>query len=74
PETVFKVLKGRRPFVINRLPCSVHLDLMQKQGFRFTCQLKRYENGLRRSQLAARWRTLSDDDLNCAELFVQATK
>jgi methyltransferase family protein len=74
PEPVFKVLKGRRPFVINRLPCSVHLDLMEKQGFSFLCKLKRYEDGIRRSQLAARWRALSDDDLNCAELFVHATK
>ena len=74
PEPVFKVLKGRRPFVINRLPCSVHLDLMQKQGFNFVCKLKRYEDGIRRSQLAARWRALSDDDLNCSGLFVQAVK
>ena len=74
PETLFRVLKGRRPFVINRLPCSVHLDLMEKQGFRFLCDLRRYEDGIRRSQLAARWRGLSDHDLRCAELFVQAVK
>ena len=74
PEAVFKVLKGRRPFVINRLPCSMHLELLEKRGFRVVCKLKRYEDGIRRSQLAARWRSLSDDDLRCAELFVQATK
>ena len=74
PEPMFKVLRGRRPFVINRLPCSAHLELMEKQGFRLVSKMKRYEPGIRRSQLAPRWRALSDDDFNCAELFVQATK
>jgi methyltransferase family protein len=74
PEPVWKIFKGRRVFVMNRLPCSVHLDLMEKQGFRFVCKMKLYREGLRRSQLATQWRGLSDDDLNCAGLFVQATK
>ena len=74
PEAVWRIFRGRRPFVMNRLPCSVHLDLMEKQGFRFLCKLKLYQDGIRRSQLAAQWRALSDDDLNCSGLFVQATK
>jgi hypothetical protein len=74
PEALWKIFKGRRPFVLNRLPCSVHLDLMERQGFRFLCKLKRYEDGIRRSQLASTWKHLSDDDLNCAEVFLQATK
>jgi methyltransferase family protein len=74
PEPVWKIFKGRRPFVMNRQPCSVHLALVEKQGFRVVCKLKRYRNGIRRSQLASQWRSLSDDDLNCAGLFVQAVK
>jgi len=74
PEPVWRILKGRRPFVMNRLPCSAHLSLMETQGFRFVRALKQYREGLRRSQLAAQWRALSDDDLGCSGLFVQATK
>jgi methyltransferase family protein len=74
PEPLWKVFRGRRPFVMNRLPCSVHLDLMERQGFRFVCKLKQHQHGVRRSQLASLWRALSDDDLSCSGLFVQATK
>jgi methyltransferase family protein len=74
PEPLWKLFRGRRPFVMNRLPCSVHLDLMERQGFRVVCKLKQYQQGVRRSQLASQWRALSDDDLNCSGVFVQATK
>jgi hypothetical protein len=74
PEPVWKIFRGRRPFVMNRLPCSVHVDMMERQGFRFLCKLKQYQDGIRRSQLASLWKGLSDDDLNCSGLFVQATK
>jgi hypothetical protein len=74
PEPVWKIFRGRRPFVMNRLPCSVHVAMMERQGFRFLCKLKQYEDGIRRSQLASLWKGLSDDDLNCSGLFVQATK
>ncbi|HEY6863352.1 MAG TPA: methyltransferase domain-containing protein [Burkholderiales bacterium] len=74
PEPLWRIFKGRRPFVMNRLPCSAHLSLMEAQGFRFACKLKQYRDGVPRSQLAAQWRTLSDDDLRCSGLFVQATK
>jgi methyltransferase family protein len=74
PEPVWKIFKGRRPFVMNRLPCSVHVALMERQGFRFVCKMKQYMDGIRRSQLASQWRSLSDDDLNCSGLFVQAVK
>lgn len=74
PEPVWRIVRGRRSFAMNRLPCSAHLSLMEAQGFRFACKLKQYRDGIRRSQLAAQWRTLSDDDLSCAGLFVQAAK
>src|SRR5207237_2542141 len=74
PEPLFKIFTGRRAFVMNRLPCSVHVDLMERQGFRFVCKLKEYRDGISRSKLAHRWRGLSDDDVNCMGRFVQATK
>jgi len=74
PEIVWKIFRGRRAFVMNRQPCSEHIALMEKQGFRFVRTMKEYKDGIRRSQLAPRWRKLSDDDLACSALFVQATK
>jgi len=74
PESIWKIFKGRRPFVMNRLPCSAHLDLIEKQGFKYVCKLKQYRDGIRRAKLATQWRSLSDDDLYCAGVFVQVAK
>lgn len=75
PETVWNVIKGRRAFTLNRLPCSAHLELIAKTGFEPVFVLKRYNPcGIQRPELAERWKDLSDDDLCCEGLFVQARR
>lgn len=74
-EPMWKIIKGRRPYAINRLPHSNHIDLMRKNNFRIVCELKRYKkNGIQRSQLSNRWKHLRDDDLSCSGAFIQAQK
>lgn len=74
-EFAWKMLLGRRPFAINREPCSVHLGLLRETGFDITLMLKHMRNdGIMRSRLTSRWADLSDEDLNCSGLFVQAQK
>jgi hypothetical protein len=74
-ENVWKLATGRRPYIINREPASVHLRLMEQAGFRVIAQ-QGYsrQDGIRRDQLAPRWSDISDEDLNCAGLYVIATK
>jgi hypothetical protein len=75
PPGLWRIILGRRRYFINRSPGSVHLSLLQEQGFRITCCLKRHRyDGIQRQQLSANWRQLSDDDLTCSGLFVQAQK
>lgn len=75
PAPLWKIIRGRRDYGINRLPGSTHLDLLAEQGTRIVCALRNFRHdGTPRSHLAAPWRGLSDDDLYCSELFVQATK
>jgi hypothetical protein len=75
PEWLWRLILGRRPYLINREPYSVHRNLIIENGFDITCELlKRREDGIRRSQLAERWQHLSDDDLSCSGAFVQARK
>jgi hypothetical protein len=72
---VWRIIVGRRPFLINRQPCSVHTLLIQRQGFEIICHLKNYRSdGIARSKLSPAWRNLSDDDLTCAGTFIQARK
>jgi hypothetical protein len=75
PEFLWKAIIGRRPYLINRQPCSVHIALLEKNGFEVvkTKHVVRTD-GIQRSQLARRWRSISDDDLACSDLTVQARK
>jgi hypothetical protein len=73
PEWLWKMMAGRRPFFMNREPCSAHVALMQKHGFRITCLLKQQRlAGITRAELSQRWKNLSDDDLACSGAFIQA--
>lgn len=74
-ELFWKIALGKRAFFINRQPCSAHIEMMLRNGFEIICQIRRHtSDGISRAQLAARWQKLSDDDLNCCELFIQARK
>lgn len=75
PEIVWKMILGKRTYLINRQLHSTHLALMKKHGFRLTCDLvHRRSDGIQRSDLSACWRNVSDDDLSCYGAFVQAEK
>ena len=76
PETVWRLVVGKRPYLINREPHSTHVRLMAKQGLTIVCDLQNYsvDPALERSQLASRWRNMSDDDLACSGAFIQAYK
>jgi len=76
PELLWKIIMGKRPFLINRQPYSVHIDIINNSGFKIICNLKRYsmEDGIQRSQLSAYWKDISDDDLTCSGAFIQAQK
>jgi hypothetical protein len=76
-EPSWKMIMGKRPFLINREPHSTHVRLMEKYGFTVVCDLQRYSNaveGVQRKDLAARWKHISEDDLACCGAFIQARK
>jgi hypothetical protein len=75
PDWMWKIIVGKRPFLINRQPCSHHLQLLRASGFEIMCHLKQTgANGVKRSQLALGWKALSEDDFACAGTFIQARK
>jgi hypothetical protein len=74
-ERLWKVAVGRRPYLINRQPASVHLRLLRAAGFEIVTQRKFLrEDGVRREELAPRWADISDEDLACSGLYVIARK
>ena len=75
PEWLWKLMAGRHTYLINRQPCSVHVDNMKKNGFEIRCLMKNtLPDGIGRDRLAARWRNISDEDLCCSGAFIQAQK
>ena len=72
-ETFWRMLLGKRLYMINREPPSTHIRLIQTNGFQLTCVMHSMRtDGIARSQLAPRWRNLTDEDLNCRSTFIQA--
>jgi hypothetical protein len=75
PEWLWRIMEGKRPYLINREPCSAHLNAMTACGFEIvSAQHRHLPNGIPRSRLASKWRDISDEDLSCSEVFVQARK
>jgi hypothetical protein len=76
PEPLWKLVLGSRPFLLNRQPWSTHARLLEENGFELVCVMRQHirDRGLRRDQLAARWRDISEDDLTCSGAFVQARR
>ena len=64
PDFIWRMIVGKKPYLINREPCSKHLSLIKKNGFSELCCMKKYDDdGIERSLLSSRWKSISDDDL-----------
>ena len=66
-DIVWKLFEGSRPFLINREPLSTYLNLLKKHNFEIVL-MEKYPHpqgvpGIQRSQLAKRWRHLTDQDM-----------
>lgn len=72
--TLWRLVKGRRPYLINRQPASVHIEALQRHGFEIGRQIPQLATPPRRSDLAREFRELSEDDLRTAATFVIARK
>jgi SAM-dependent methyltransferase len=71
----WKVVKGRYSYLINRLSCQAHLDLMKEVGFQvIRSTLASRESQLKRANLAPRFRDLTDKELSTPAMFFQAKK
>lgn len=74
-ELIWRVLRGRRPYLLNREPCGTHLDLMAATGFEILkVERTQQSSHLRRSQLAEKFQGISEIDLITSSAFVVARK
>ena len=74
-DVAWKLIKGRRTYLINRQPHSTHVELLGRYGFQIVGDVRfRDHTGVARKQLTPRFRHLSDDDLTTYSAFLQAVK
>jgi hypothetical protein len=73
---MWRLIKGRRVYLINREPHSTHLTLLEKRGFDVICNLRIIDksSSIKRADLAPRYRGMSDDDLITSGAYIQAVK
>lgn len=72
----WRLMLGSRPWLINRVPLSGHIELLRRNGFDVVYQQRAPAPGcgIHRSRLAARFRNIPDQDLNTSGAFIQAIK
>jgi len=74
PEFLWKIIAGRRP-IINRKSCSEYVNSIINCNYKLVLNLKKHENtAVNRSELSKKWRNISNEDLTCYGIFLQAQK
>lgn len=72
-EITWRIARGKKPYLLNRQPCSAHVDLLSKYGFRIVSKFLHTDpTGITRKQLATKWQNMTDGDLCCAGAHIQA--
>jgi SAM-dependent methyltransferase len=70
-DFMWKLIKGNRPWLINREPYSTHHDLIEKTGFDIVSELKADDmSGINRNHLATRFTNFTDDDFKTRTAYV----
>lgn len=74
-DFMWRIIRGRRPYLLNRAPHSTHVGALAKHGYEIVCnQTIRAPSRLQRHELAPKFRGLSEDDLTTSGAFIQATR
>ena len=72
-DRVWKLIRGRRSYLLNREPYSAHLRLLAENGFAAVGgQQTKADPVIAREQLAPRFRHLTDQDLTTPTAVIQA--
>ena len=75
PELVWRILRGKRTFAINRQPHSQHVAALQANGFELKCdQTTTMASSYKISDLAPMFRFMSEQDLVTSGAFIQAVR
>lgn len=71
----WKIVKGGQSFLINRQPCSKHIELHSKHGFKIIeNKPTKLKNKLNPNQLSNKFKNLSDKDITTSGVYILSKK
>jgi hypothetical protein len=71
----WKIVRGRKEYLINRLPYSAHVKLLDENGFTVIRSRKTInESIIDRKDLATRFKSLSDEDISVSGAYILSAK
>lgn len=74
-KLTWRLMRGNRPWFINRQPYSMHIELVKQCGFSLRAQITQSGNdGIPRKHLAKGFKKLSESDLLTAGVLILASK
>lgn len=74
-DFMWKLIRGKRPYLLNREPHSTHIAIMKEEGYRVVCDKKiKSKSSFTIDDLPSRFKFISDDDLTTSGTFIQAVK
>jgi len=75
PDIIWRLIRGKRPYLLNRMPHSIHLNYQGKTGFQIISDIRIKNNeGIKRQHLAPRFNDISDEDLITSLAYILSTK
>ena len=71
----WRIIRGNRPYLLNREPLSTHIKYLRMTGFKISCVIPvNSTGGLNRKRLASRYKKLSDKDLTTSSAHIISRK
>ena len=72
-DFLWKLMKGRRRYLLNREPCSRHIELMAEQGFAIVgIQRTKVRSDIARDDLSPRFMIVTNEELATSGALIQA--
>ena len=74
-DLTWKLMRGRRAYLLNRQPHSTHIRFLKELGFVIRCDEKtELPSKIHRQQLASAFKNMAQEDIVISGAFVQAEK
>lgn len=75
PDLMWKIIRGCRPYFLNRQTCGHHLNLIQQSGFEIAyLDRQEMEQFIQRADLCSGLKNTTDDDLITSSAYIIAFK